>query len=217
MKTLLFGIVVIIIVGFGGLAYRNAVEHTQQPIMCPLDARVCPDGTAVARTGSSCTFAPCAPPNVSLDTVDIAFAIPDGFVASTSADTTSVAFYTAPDSSSAESHSISIHQYSIRASSTALATIQETALGAPSGTNLPTTAFSSTMLGTHRFTVVLLERFEGVVTTAYYLARGTDVLRFDSVDTGVQDWANTSLDTTTLAANRALRKLLTTLEGTTSE
>ncbi|VVC03196.1 Uncharacterised protein [Candidatus Bilamarchaeum dharawalense] len=28
-------------------------------VMCPDDARVCPDGSAVGRTGPNCTFAPC--------------------------------------------------------------------------------------------------------------------------------------------------------------
>ena len=76
----------------------------------------------------------------------------------------------------------------------------------------PTTAFSSTVLGAYRFTVVAIERFEGVVDTAYYLARGTDVLRFDAIDRGV-DWTNPNLDTTLLPANAALRKLLATLKG----
>ena len=60
--------------------------------------------------------------------------------------------------------------------------------------------------------MVNIERFEGVVTVAYYLARTTDVLRFDAIDRGV-DWTNPSLDTAVLPTQTALRNLLTSLQG----
>lgn len=31
----------------------------EQPVFCTLDAKICPDGTAVGRTGPDCEFAPC--------------------------------------------------------------------------------------------------------------------------------------------------------------
>ena len=62
MKTLLLGILFIIVIGVGGLVYRNAVEHPNRPIACPLDAKVCPDGTSVARSGPLCEFTPCPSP-----------------------------------------------------------------------------------------------------------------------------------------------------------
>src|SRR5438046_3034336 len=80
MKALFSGILVILIVGIGGLVYRNAVEHPSQPITCPLDARVCPDGTSVKRTGMSCEFPACPQPNVTFSNIGISFAIPAGFV-----------------------------------------------------------------------------------------------------------------------------------------
>ncbi|MDD3531210.1 MAG: hypothetical protein PHV99_01305 [Candidatus Pacebacteria bacterium] len=212
MKSLLLGILFIIIVGIGGLAYRNAVEHPLQPIACPMDAQVCPDGTAVSRTGNSCTFPACPPPNVSLTDVGISFAIPAGFAAAELPDDSSVAAYDIPHASSTETSSIIIRRFTISASSTALATIQQTAIGGASGLPAPTTAFTSTTLGTHRFTVVSLERFEGVVDTAYYLAHGNDVLRFDAIDRGT-DWTNPNLDVAKLTAHAALVKLLTTLQG----
>lgn len=92
---------------------------------------------------------------------------------------------------------------------TALATIQQTAIGGASGLPVSVTSFTSTVLGTHRFTVVTIERF---VNVAYYLARGSDVLRFDAIDRGV-DWTNPSLDITKLPTQTALRKMLTTLQG----
>ena len=29
------------------------------PVACTMDAKICPDGTAVGRTGPNCEFAPC--------------------------------------------------------------------------------------------------------------------------------------------------------------
>ena len=176
-----------------------------------MDAEVCPDGTSVSRTGLSCTFPTCPPPNVSIADVGISFAIPDGFTASEVTDDSSVAAYQMNNASS--SADIIIHQFAITASSTALATIQQTAIGGASGAPVGATSFSSTTLGTHRFTVVSIERFEGVVDTAYYLARENDVLRFDAIDHGVTNWSNTGLDVSTLPANVALQKMLTTLQG----
>ncbi|MHB8660857.1 MAG: hypothetical protein ACYC75_02900 [Minisyncoccota bacterium] len=218
MKSFLWGIVIIVLVVIGGLIYRNAVEHPQQPIACPLDALVCPDGTAVSRTGSSCTFPACPPPNVSLADVSISFALPDGFTAtSTLPDGASIAAYelsaATSTASSTSSVNIIIRRYAINASSTPLATIQQTAISATSGLPVPATQFSSTVLGNHRFTVVLIQRFEGIVDTAYYLARSTDVLRFDAIDSGVTGWTDPSLNVSTLAAHAALEKLLSTLQG----
>ncbi len=212
MKSLFLGIAFIILVGIGGLVYRNAVEYSARPIACPVDALVCPDGTSVSRTGPSCTFSSCLPPNVSLAGVGISFALPDGFVAVPLGDSGKVASYQAVAASSTQSNSIDIYQYPIAASSTALDTIKKTAIGDPSGLPVSPTSFSSTSLGTHRFTVVSIGRFEGVVDVAYYLVRGSDVLRFDAVDTGV-DWTNPSLDIATLPTQVALRKLLSTLQG----
>ncbi|HCR52738.1 TPA: hypothetical protein DIV48_03810 [Candidatus Kaiserbacteria bacterium] len=213
MKSLFFGIVLIIVVGFGGLVYRNAVEHPSRPITCPLDAKTCPDGTSVSRTGNSCMFAACPPPNVSLPDIAIAYAVPDGFVATAVLpDAASVVAYEAMNVSTS-SASIIVRRYAILASSTALMTIQQTAIGAPSGAPVPATAFSSVILETHRFTVVAIERFEGVVDTAYYLARSTDVLRFDAIDRDVMNWTNPNLAVSALPANAALQKMLSTLEG----
>ena len=134
MKSLLFGILLIIILGFGGLVYRNAVEHPAQPITCPLDAETCPDGTSVLRTGISCTFPVCPPPNVTLSNINMSFALPAGFAALALPDAASVAAYESPaTSSSTDTADIIIRRYAITASSTALATIQQTAIGGASG------------------------------------------------------------------------------------
>lgn len=214
MRSLFFGILLIVLLGVGGLVYRNAIEHPQRPIACPVDALVCPDGTSVSRTGSSCTFAACPPPNVSLASSDISFALPDGFAASALPDAASIAAYALTENaSSTGSSSIVIRRYAVDASSTPLSVIQQTAVNGTSGAPVSATAFSSTVLGTHRFTVVTLERFEGVIDTAYYLARTADVLRFDAIDSGVPNWTDPDLDPSALRAHAALVRLLATLQG----
>ncbi len=214
MKNLLFGIALIVVIGFGGLLYRNVVEHPGQPIACPLDAQVCPDGTSVTRTGMSCVFSACLPPNMSFPSLSISFALPQGLKETALADTSGLVTYELmANASSTATGSITIHQYPIEASSTALATIQKTTIGGASGAPVSVTSFTSTVLGNHRFTVVSIERFEGVVDTAYYLARATDVLRFDAVDTGVMNWTDANLNESKLPAHAALLKLLATLQG----
>lgn len=213
MKSLFLGIVGIILIGIGGLVYRNAVERPLQQIACPVDALVCPDGTSVARTGSSCTFPSCPPPNVSLPDVGISFAIPTGFTDAEFPDAAAIAAYEMAAPTTDALSTIVIRRYEIAASSTALATIQQTAVSGTSGEPVSVTSFSSTILGTRRFTIVPIERFEGVVTTAYYLARENDVLRFDAIDRGVMNWTDPSLTVAALSAHTALTKLLTTLQG----
>ncbi len=212
MKSLWLGIVFIVIVGIGGLVYRNAIEHSSQPIACPMDALVCPDGTSVAREGSSCAFPACPPPNVSLADVGISFALPAGFAIAELPDAASVAAYDMNASTTGAASTIIIRRYMIEATSTALATIQQTAISGTSGAPVSVTSLTSTVLGNHRFTAVLIERFEGVVDTAYYLARGTDVLRFDAIDRGA-DWTNSNLNVSALPAHAALMELLATLQG----
>lgn len=213
MRTLVLGILLIVMLGIGGLVYRNAVEYPRKPISCPMESLTCPDGTTVARTGSSCVFEACPPPNVSLSEASIAFALPEGFVQAEVPDAASMAAYEKAGDTPLSSASIIIRRYPIEASSTALATIQKTAISAASGLPVSATSFTSTVLGNHRFTVVAIDRFEGVVVTAYYLARGTDVLRFDAINRNVANWTSSGLDITALPANAALRELLPTLQG----
>lgn len=217
MRNLLWGILLVGIIGIGGFVYRNAAEHPSQPIACPVDALVCPDGTAVSRTGNSCTFPVCPPPNVSLSDISISFAIPTGFVTAPVPDATSIVAYTLSETpttaSSTDVADIVIRRYAVDASSTPLRTIQQTAISSASGLPIGATSFTSTVLNNHRFTVVTVDRFEGVIDTAYYLARGTDVLRFDAIDKNVANWTDANLDMSTLPAHKALEKLLTTLQG----
>lgn len=213
MRTLLIGIIFIIVIGIGGFAYRAVIEQAPQPLACPADAKVCPDGTAVGRTGPSCTFPACPAPNITLEAADIAFVVPSGFTETPSADPDALKIYAAGSASETEvSPTIVIYRYPISASSTAQDVIHETAIGGASGLPVPPTSYSTAQLGGRQYTVVNIERFEGVVHTAYYLKRPTDVLRFDAIDHNVLDWMSPSLDATKLPAAAALRALLVTLQ-----
>lgn len=212
MKSLLWGIVLIIILGVGGLIYRNAVESPSQSqvVACPVNYYQCPDGTQVAHLPNSCDFPACGAPNVSFPDSNIAFALPDGFSATTTPDAASIAAYT--NAASSSTATIVIRQFAVTASSTALDTIKQTAVSATSGAPVPVTSLSATVIGGKNFTVAPIERFEGTVDTAYYFARGSDVLRFDAIDTDVSNWNSTGLDITQLPAASALHQLLTTLQ-----
>jgi hypothetical protein len=210
MKQLLAGIVLIIVIGFGGFIYRNAIEHSPQAVGCTLEAKVCPDGSAVGRSGPTCAFAECLPPNVSFAALHIAFAVPAGFIATGLPDDASVAAY--KKAATTTIALVTLRRYTIASSSNALATIQTTAIGGASGEPVSTASYSSIMVGPYRFTTIPIERFEGVIDTAYYLARDQDVLRFDAIDQGVINWTDPSLDIGSLPGAMALRELLSTLQ-----
>jgi hypothetical protein len=64
MKELLLGVALVALVGIAGFLYRNIVEHSSvRPAAgltaCTQEAKLCPDGSTVGRTGPNCTFAPC--------------------------------------------------------------------------------------------------------------------------------------------------------------
>ncbi|MGH7175010.1 MAG: hypothetical protein ACREGR_01460 [Minisyncoccia bacterium] len=206
MKTLLYGILLIILVGIGGLIYRNAVSHPMAPAgACPLDAKLCPDGSAVGRVAPACNFAPCPPPNVSV--AGIVFALPGGYASTTLPDDSSVAAFVSEGVTPSQ---IVIHSYAL-ATSSAQDVIYATAVGDASGAPVSPSAFSATTIGTRTYTFVVLGRSEGVIHAAYYLPVGGSVLRFDAIDQAA-DWTNPNLDISVLPADSALRAMLTTLQ-----
>jgi hypothetical protein len=209
MKSLLAGIVLILVIGLGGFMYRNAIENRSQPPQsaCTLEAKLCPDGSSVGREGPNCEFKACPTGRVRIADAHISYEVPEGLASSTPGPD-AVAVY---DLTSASARLI-IRRFDIGASSTALDTIRATAIGGASGEPVPTTAYSSTVIGQHRFTVVAIERFEGVVDTAYYLARNRDILRFDAIDHEVLGWTDIELDVAKLPGAVKLRELLATLE-----
>lgn len=211
-RILAGGILVIVLVGVGGFLYRSVLERPTGPVACTTDAKVCPDGTALGRTGPGCTFPACPPPNVDLPSAGLAFALPAGYASTTLPDADAVAAFTKTDASGLES-TLVIRQFTLAGSTTPADFVRSNAILDPSGMPAPATAFSSVDSKGRTFSVVQIGRFEGVVDTAYYLPHGESVLRFDALSRNVTNWTDPSFDPAALPANQDLKALLGTLEG----
>jgi hypothetical protein len=63
MKTIFGFIAGIIIIGLGFYfvpkIIKNGVSENEGPVACTMEAMLCPDGSAVGRTGPNCEFAAC--------------------------------------------------------------------------------------------------------------------------------------------------------------
>lgn len=212
MKSFILGLSFLLLISLGGFFYRNAVEYAQRPVNCPVERLICPDGTELMRSGLSCEFTTCPPPNVSLAEFGLTFALPEDFRERPSDTEDKVRYEGIESEQEIAPRVIEIRRYNITAPATPLQIIQETAIGETSGEPVSPGRFSSVTLGGRNFTVVPIDRFEAVVQVAYYLSRANDVLRFDAIDHGVAEWTNPDLDIEGLPAQKALRSLLSTLQ-----
>ncbi|MEJ0053659.1 MAG: hypothetical protein WDN10_02945 [bacterium] len=216
MKQLLACVALLVLIGVAGFLYRNAVEHRGEPMApgataCTLEAKICPDGTAVGRSGPGCVFAPCAFPNIEMGEEGIAYALPAGFAAdenaigaeptlraafvASSTETIVIREYPVPEGKSAEDVMIANTQY--ESSGNMAESMKE---------------FKPVVVGGKTFYSVTVERFEAYVHTLYYLPRATDVLRFEALDKEVLDWSDPKLVVSELPAHAALLKMLSTLQ-----
>lgn len=229
MKQLLAGIVLLIILGFVGFLYRNEVERPlKNPGLvspggstglqaCTAEAKVCPDGSAVGRTGPNCSFAPCALPNVEVVVASstLGFVLPSGYAADQSAqsgDPTLVASFTKP-SSTPSPNTIMIREYPTPAGQTGQQVMLANTTLSPSGLlATSTSAFRMAVIRGRTFYVITIERFEGQVDTAYYLLRTNDVLRFDVIEKDVTNWTDPNLNIPTLPEHQSFLQMLGTLQ-----
>lgn len=69
MKTLLIVVIALILVLGGYYAYRigTAPSNGSQTQACTMEARLCPDGSYVGRTGPNCEFAQCPSPTININ------------------------------------------------------------------------------------------------------------------------------------------------------
>lgn len=218
MKSLFFGIVLIILLGVGGFAYRSVMENTT-PLQraCTAEAKICPDGSSVGRTGPACEFTPCAFPNISLTDAQIAFALPQGYekgVQEPGADgfvEGMLEFY--QKSATSGHHYITLYQYPVAEGETAEQVIVKNTVLSPSGEQVSgMEKFTPVLIQGKTFQHIVIERFEGQVASAYYLVRASDVLRFDVIESDV-DWTNPDLVIENLPEHQALLKMLSTLQS----
>ncbi len=207
MKSLLAGIVVILVIGIGGFVYRNVSERTgQQPVACTEEARVCPDGTAVGRQGPSCEFAACAFPNA--EVAGSAFAAPDGYASGSVLGT-----FWKPSLSASVSHRIIVSSFPIAAGETAEEVILANTRRLTA--DMPVESmddFTPIFVNGKTFQFFVADRFEAQVVSYFYLVRAEDVLRFEVVEHDVTEWMNPDLVVTDLPEHKALLEMLGTLQ-----
>ncbi|HEV7121757.1 MAG TPA: hypothetical protein VGN56_02980 [Candidatus Paceibacterota bacterium] len=226
MKQFFLGILIVILIAIGAFLYRSVKERpvaTMPPQnaaqACTAEAKVCPDGSSVGRTGPNCAFAACPLPNAEDAEAGIAFVIPPGFVANPDAigadPTLRAVFDSTTPKSGNTADSIIIRDYPIPAGKTAndvmLANTVHESSGVPAKSMsefLPITIHGKT------FQSITVERFEAVVHTEYYLARANDVLRFEVVERDVKNWSDPNLLVANLPSHQALLKMLATLQST---
>jgi hypothetical protein len=218
MKQLIAGIVLIVVVGVGAFLYRNVVERPGTGVpetACTMEAKVCPDGTTVGRTGPSCSFAPCMLPNVEIADKHVAFAIPAGYSPDEQAygaDMSLIAAFTKPAITGA--HSIIVRSYPISEGEDATAVILANTRYQPS--DMQATDFSkfgNVLVNGKTFRSTVIERFEGQVHSAYYLVRSADVLKFEITEHDVMNWTDATLNTEDLLEHKALLSMLATLQA----
>lgn len=218
MKGLLAGIVFIVVIGVGGFLYRNTFEHPvatiSEPIACSMEAKLCPDGTSVGRSGPNCVFAPCLLPNAEDAQIGLSFVIPAGFTANADAigaDETLRAVFDKPSKGEVP-HSIIIRRYPIEVGKTATSTILAHTMYESSGNMAKSMSeFKKKSINNRIFLCVTLERFEGQIHTACYLPRAQDVLRFEVLEKDV-DWTNPALIVDTLLEHSIFYKMLGTVQ-----
>jgi hypothetical protein len=237
MKQILAGVALLVLVGIAGFLYRNTMEHPHATLpgaaaACTDEAKLCPDGTGVGRTGPDCAFAPCPFPNVEAADYGIAFAVPPGYTADENAigaDPTMVGAFVKVSSTTNALQTITIRDYPVPAGTTTDAVIlahtklqpsdtQPKSMSAYTSRTIPTNTSpaltSRTSIGANTFFEITTERFEGVVSTSYFLPRESDVLEFDIVEQDAQNWTDPKLDVDKLPAHAALLQMLSTLELT---
>jgi hypothetical protein len=220
MRSLAFGIVLILVLGIGSFMYRNVMErpYATAPTagMCSREARICPDGTSVGRTGPGCTFAQCAFPNIELSSLGIGFALPAGYAENKNAPTPGddlVAAYEKVSLTPSVPHVIVIRRYAIPEGKTANDVMLAQTSYDTSGEPVKSMSeFKQASIGDKTFTVLTVDRFEAQVHTVYYLPRAADVLRFEVLERDVTNWTEPSLVVTDLPEHQALRRMLETLQ-----
>lgn len=214
MKQLLAGVVILFVVGFGTFLYRNVVERpyvTAPEVACTMEAKVCPDGSAVGRGGPRCEFAPCAFPNVEERALGVSFLAPEGYALDASSGSLTL---TKPSLSENPAHTITVRSYPIAPGESAEdVMLRATRFQPADEPAADLSRFAPLSVGERTFREVTLERFEALVHTRYYLAREKDVLAFDIVEHDVTGWTDPSLSVRSLPEHAALISALSSLQA----
>lgn len=219
MKQLIALTTILIVIGIGGFMYRNALERPiviQDSGACTQEAKLCPDGTSVGRTGHSCAFAACALPNAEDQEIGISFVIPAGYVymSETGDDAPNEPRVVMEKPSLGDlPHILVIYQLQIPEGKTAEDTVLAHAKRQLTGDEVSSLKdLNSININQRTYLSMVTERFEGQIGSAYYFLRESDVLIFQIVERDISDWTNPELDTASLPEHKALLTLLTALQ-----
>jgi hypothetical protein len=216
MKTLAAGIVLIILIGIAGFFYRTVSETTAPEVACTAEARICPDGSSVGRSGPTCSFTPCAYPNVEIPEAQISFAVPVDYTVdenAVGAEPTLLAAFVKPSLSGTPLHTITVRRYEIPEGQTGDDVILANTRYQPADMNAENfERFETVVMSGRTFRGTVIERFEAIVSSAYFLVRTDDVLRFDIVEHDVVDWMEPTLAIKKLPEHAALLHMLGTLQ-----
>jgi hypothetical protein len=225
MKQLFFFVVLLAVLGFAAFLYRATLEGpahgtnmASSTVACTQEAKICPDGSSVGRTGPSCEFAACPLPNVELPQAGLAFALPAGYKAADAqgSDATLIGAYEKAQlgASSTLPDSLVVRRYPIPAGKDANAVMLAETMYESSGMQPSSMdAFTPVIINGKTYQMIVVERFEAVVHVEYYLPRDHDVLRFEALAHGVPNWTDPSLNVRTLPAVSALETMLGTLQS----
>lgn len=210
MKQLFACAALLAVIGFASFLYRNTVERpgtSGSGVACTLEAKICPDGTSVGRQGPSCAFAACAHPNVEIPGSGIAFAVPEGYERTESMPGILAAFL-APGN-----HRIHISSYPIAEGQTGDEVILSNTRYQPADEGASDfSRFDPVAIRGRTFQSTVIERFEGMVMSSYFLVRENDVLRFDIIEHGVTGWMEPEFSADALPGHQAFRSMLSTLQ-----
>ncbi len=223
MKQVVFSLVLLLILGIGGFMYRfeeqspktSSSGFASQPVgqACAQDAKICPDGSAVGRTGPNCSFARCPLPNIELTTgsTTIGFVLPSGYkVHIVSTDNSDYIGSYIQSAGSAPSV-IDIYNFPIPKGETPSQTmLAQTYFDSTNVLATSTSEFKTITEGKNTFYEIELGKTSSEVHSAYYLYQPSSVLRFDITENGTQN--STATDLNTLPQHQALLHMLTTLQ-----
>lgn len=222
MKQLFALVALIAVLGIAGFLYRNILEQPGRPsaglpTACTMEAKLCPDGTAVGRQGPDCRFAACPLPNREIVDLGVAFVIPAGYAENADAPTPGddlVLALEKPSLTPEVPHAIVIRRYPIPEGQTANDVMIASTMYDTSGEPVASMQeFTPIIVNGKTFQSLTVDRFEAQVHTVYYLPRADDVLRFEILERDVTGWTDPALVISELPEHQAFLRLLGTLQA----
>lgn len=227
MKQLFLFTVLLAVLGFAAFMYRSTLEApmhgtniaSSTGAACQADAKVCPDGTSIGRSGPSCTFAACPLPNIELAQAGVSFVLPGGYRAGQNASASDSSIFGVYEkltfsASSSLPDSLVVGRYPIPEGKDANAVMLAETMYESSGLQPKSMqAFTPVIINGKTYQMIVVERFEAIVHVEYYLPRAHDVLRFEALQHNVTNWSDSKLDVRSLSTVRDLETVLGTLQS----